>query len=71
MGVKGAFGDQGPEILLRLSPCGGGGKRSLTVNDSRVGTKVPGDTDILVEISGLVCWSSKMVCLGLLWRCSG
>ena len=71
VGVKGAFWDQGPEILLRISQCEGWGKRSLTVNSSQVGTKVPGDTDILVEISGVVCWSSKMVCLGLLWWCSG
>ena len=27
VGLKGSFGDQGPEILLRLRPCGGGGKR--------------------------------------------
>lgn len=30
MGVKGAFWDQGPEILLTISRCRGGGKRSLT-----------------------------------------
>lgn len=59
VGVKGAFWDQDPEILLRISRCGGGGKRSLTVNSSQVGTKVPGDMDILAEISGVVCWEFK------------